>query len=230
MDLRRDYQAALALRLEGKTYGEIRRSFKIPKSTLSTWFSKLKISNRAKKILESKKREGYLKLLEFNKTRTVNIKKENEKICSVFKSKIEKLSDRELLLIGAVLYWGEGQKNFTFKKYGYPIVSFSNSDPKMIQVFIKFLESILGFPKDRMRAQVMIYSGINSLAAIDYWHNVTRIPKENISYFVALSRASKGIRPKNLLPYGTLQIRINRRQEFFKIRGLMDGIIKAAGF
>jgi len=230
MELRRDYQAALALRLEGKTYGEIRKNFKIPKSTLSTWFSNLKISNKAKKILESKKKDGYLKLLEFNKTRTINIKKENEQIRSTFESKIEKLSKRELLLIGAVLYWGEGQKNFTFKKYGYPTVSFSNSDPKMIQVFIKFLESILKFSKDKMKAQVMIYPGMDPQAAIDYWYNITKIPKENMRYFVAISRASKGIRPKNLLPYGTFQLRVNRRREFFRIKGLIDGVIGAAGF
>ena len=171
-----------------------------------------------------------MKLLEFNKMRTINIKKENEQIRSMFESKIEKLSKRELLLIGAVLYWGEGQKNFTFKKYGYPTVSFSNSDPKMIQVFIKFLESILKFSKDKMKAQIMIYPGIDPKAAIDYWYNITKIPKENIRYFVAISRASKGIRPKNLLPYGTFQLRVNRRQEFFSIKGLIDGVIGAAGF
>ena len=65
MESRRDYQAALALRLEGKTYGEIRRNFEIPKSTLSTWFSNLRVSNRAKKILESKKKNQYYKHFQF---------------------------------------------------------------------------------------------------------------------------------------------------------------------
>ena len=75
MDTRKDYPAALALRLDGKTYGEIRGIFKIPKSTLSGWFSNLKLSGRAKKTLESKKKNGYYKLLEFNKLRTINIHK-----------------------------------------------------------------------------------------------------------------------------------------------------------
>ena len=80
MDTRKDYSAALALRLEGKTYGEIRRNFKIPKSTLSNWFSTLELDKRVKKILESKRKNGYLKLIEFNKNRTLNIKKENKNI------------------------------------------------------------------------------------------------------------------------------------------------------
>lgn len=56
MDIRKDYSAVLALCLEDKTYGEIRKNFEIPKSTLSTWFSNLKISNKAKKVLESKRK------------------------------------------------------------------------------------------------------------------------------------------------------------------------------
>lgn len=63
MGYRKDYSAALALRLEGKTYGEIRKNFRIPKSTLSGWFSTLKINNKARKILESKKRVDIINLL-----------------------------------------------------------------------------------------------------------------------------------------------------------------------
>ncbi len=73
----------------------------------------------------------------------------------------------------------------------------------------------------------MIYPNINPQEAIDYWQDITKIPKENFRYNIAVSRASQGKRPKHLLPYGTLQIRINGRREFFKIKGLIDGIIKA---
>ncbi|MDP3800457.1 MAG: hypothetical protein Q8Q90_03490 [bacterium] len=227
MNLRKDYQEALKMRLEGKTYGEIRNIFKIPKSTLSTWFSKLELNKNSQKILQLKRKNGYLKLVEFNKIRTENIKKENEKIRLVHESHVSKLSDRELMLIGAALYWGEGYKNFNQKKHVYPYVCFGNSDPEMVVVFISFMERILGITKSRMRAQAGIYPNINPQAAIGYWQSITKIPKEHFRYQVALSRASQGKRPKHLLPYGTLQIRVVSRQEFFKIRGLIDGIIKS---
>ena len=228
MESRRDYQAALALRLEGKTYGEIRGIFKIPKSTLSGWFSDLKMGSKAKKILESKKKNGYYKLIEFNKIRTINIRKENEDIRKDYESKVNKLNNRELMILGAALYWGEGYKNFNLKNGTYPYICFSNSEPEMIITFIQFLERILGITKNRIKAPVMIYPGIIPEEAMDYWQSLTKIPKENFRYQVALSRASQRKRPKNLLPYGTLQLRVSQRQEFFKIRGLMDGIIKAA--
>lgn len=227
MNPRKDYQAALALRLEGKTYGEIRGIFKIPKSTLSGWFSNLKVSGRAKKILESKKKNGYYKLIEFNKTRTLDILKENENIRKQYESRVDKLSDRELMILGAALYWGEGYKNFNQKKSVYPYICMGNSDPEMIITFIHFLEKILGITKDRIRAPIFIYPGIVPEEAINYWQKLTKIPREHFRCQMALSRASQGKRPKNLLPYGTLQLRVIKRQEFFKIRGLIDGIIKS---
>ena len=227
MNSRKDYQAALALRLEGKTYGEIRTLFKIPKSTLSTWFSDLKISNEARAILETKKRNGYYKLVEFNKIRTLNIHKENEGIRKKYESRINKLNNKELMILGAALYWGEGYKNFRLKRGTYPYICFGNSDPEMITTFLAFLERILGISKDRVKSQVMIYPNIVPSRAIKYWQNLTQIPEQNFRTQMAISRSSQNKRPWNLLPYGTLQLRVNKRQDFFKIRGLMDGIIKA---
>ena len=226
MNPRKDYQTALALRLEGKTYGEIRTIFGIPKSTLSVWFSKLKVSKKAQRILESKRKNGYFKLVEFNKIRTINIKEENERIRKDYESKINNLSNKELMILGAALYWGEGYKNFNIKRGAYPYVCFGNSDPLMIKVFIIFLERILKIDKSKIKCQIMIYPSINPSEALKYWQNITKIPIENFRTQMTVSRASQGKRPWNLLPYGTLQLRVNKRQNFFKIKGLIDGIIK----
>lgn len=72
----------------------------------------------------------------------------------------------------------------------------------------------------------MIYPKINAESAIDYWQTISKIPRENFRCQVALSRASQQKRSKHLLLYGTLQLRVNSRQEFFKIKGLIDGIIQ----
>lgn len=222
-----NYQAALALRVQGKSYGEIREIFNVPKSTLSNWFSGLDLSKEAKKILKTKTKNGYLKLVEFNKTRTIEIKKENEDIRKNYESRINKLNNRELMILGAALYWGEGYKNFNLKSGAYPYICFSNSDPLMHKVFVPFLERILKITKNRIKGQVMIYPNINPQKAVQYWQGITQIPVENFRTQLTVSRASQGKRPWNLLPYGTLQLRVSQRQEFFKIRGLMDGIIKS---
>lgn len=226
MNPRKDYKAAFDLRMSGRTYGEIRNIFGIPKSTLSTWFSKLKLDSKVKKVLESKRKSGYLKLVEFNKVRTLNIGIENENARKDYELKIGKLNKRELMILGAALYWGEGYKNFDHTKKRYPYISFSNSDPLMVKVFIKFLEDVLGIPREKLNASAMIYPNMDSTVCIKYWQEITAIPKEKFKVYKALSRASSMKRPSNLLPYGTLQIRINNRLNFFKVMGLIDGVTK----
>ena len=67
-------------------------------------------------------------LFEANKNRKVRIDGENEKAYVEGQNYIQSISNNDLLLIGAVLYWGEGTKT----EKGVLSLSFSNSDPLMI--------------------------------------------------------------------------------------------------
>lgn len=223
---RKNYKTALEYRLIGKTYGEIKSALGVPKSTLSNWFSTLKLPRSAQIVLKEKSGRGLLALGKFNRTRTELIHAENEKTRNTFEENVGSITKRELMLIGAALCWGEGYKNFNNSRKSYPYLSFSNSDPAMIKTFLKFTENILDIPHDKIVAAAMIYPGLNQTHAINYWHSVTNIPKEKIRYYRALSRASSQKRPKKLLPYGTLQLRVNHRLNFFKVKGLIDGIVR----
>ncbi|MBI3335820.1 MAG: hypothetical protein HY001_05000 [Candidatus Portnoybacteria bacterium] len=228
MKPRTDHQKILKLRLQGKTYGEIRKHFEVPKSTLSSWLKDITLPGNAKHILERKHGNGLKALAKFNTQRTLKIRKENEDIRKEFEKVVQVLSKREIMLIGASLYWAEGYKNFGARKKGYPYVSFSNSDPKMILFFIAFLKNIIGVEKDMIKADIFLHSLVNAEKSLAYWQSITRLPKINFYFHKAISKASGGKRPKNLLPYGTLQLRVNKRREFFQIRGLIDGIILAS--
>lgn len=220
---------AFELRECGNSYGQIMRTLGLTsKGTLSYWFKNLELSETAKKKLENNMRIATERgLLSFNKKRTEMIVKENETIRTSYLSRIKKINERDLTLLGTALYWGEGQKSFNNQGRRYPYLSFANSDPQMILLFLKFVKEILKTPQNKISAIAMIYPNFSSQKSINYWQTLTGIPIERFRAYKAISRASKGIRPKNLLPYGTLQIRVNRRQEFFKIRGLIDGIIKS---
>lgn len=218
---------ALKLRLEGQTYGEIRVVLGIPKSTQSGWFKNLKLSPETRRILKEKQTRGLVALDKFNTQRTSTIQRENESIRITFETRVKTLETKNLMLIGAALYWAEGYKNFNQKGSGYPYISFANSDPKMILIFLTFLEKILNINKNKIKGRILIHPHLSMEVALKFWQNLTKIPKKNLRAYRALSRASNGKRPRNLLPFGTFQIRVNSRREFFKIRGLIDGIIKA---
>ncbi len=90
-----------------------------------------------------------------------------------FKTRAHLSSVQELKAIGAMLYWGEGYKNYTDNS----VVDFANSDPNMILLFLAFLRKVYGIDESHLRVYLYCYSDqeINSL--ITFWSTLTSIPK-----------------------------------------------------
>lgn len=217
------YKKALNLRLKGKSYGEIKKTLGVPKSTLSGWFKDLELPASAQEILKEKDRKGRTHLVEYNKRRTRRIQIKNYKTLESHKKQIQALSKYELKLVGSVLYWAEGHnKDVTGKGHE---VCFTNSDSDMIKLYLRFLREIICVPEDKLRADIHIYPSINKEKALRFWVGATNIPREQFRITQCISRASKRKRPLNSLPYGTLKLSVGKRQNFFRIKGWIKGII-----
>lgn len=218
------YQAVIDLRFKGKSYGEIKNLLGIPKSTLSSWLKELKLPPSIKKILIEKGRVPQERLMNFNRRRTQTIKIENQRVRQVATDEIKPLSKYELLLIGASLYWAEGYNRQD--KVPSPYISFGNSNPNMVALFLRFLREVLRIPEEKLRPTVQIHHNIKIESVIKFWVKITDIPKERFLITHQRSRASKGRRPRNSLPYGTLKLNVSGRQNFFKVKGWIDGLTK----
>lgn len=219
-------QEATRLRLEGKSYGEILKILDIPsKGTLSAWFKKLKLSKKAKLKLEKNYRIAHEQgLFKFNAERTRNILAENKAFFEETANLIPMLSKTELLLIGAALYWGEGTLR---ERPGYsPIVSFTNSDPQMVKIFLRFLREILNVEEERIRAGVQLHQNIKPEVAKKFWSRITKLPQERFYTFDQVSKISKFKRHIHFLPHGTITIRVNSRRLFYRVKGYINGIGK----
>lgn len=218
-------QEAIRLRIQGKSYNEICRALRLPsKGTLSVWFKNLVLSSAAKRRLAQKMRLAHERgLLAHNKRRSALVQKENKVIRGGAIKEIRTLSHRELLLVGAALYWGEGYKNG--KARG---LSLANSDPRLVRMYMRFLREILKVPDERIRMHIHIHPNCSQQRAIQFWSKLTHLSKENFHITRQVSRASRGKRPKRMLPHGTLDIRVHRRQLFFRVLGLIDGLAHSA--
>lgn len=221
-------ERAIKLRIEGRSYSEIKETLKIAsKGTLSYWFKNLELPPEAKKRLENNinlaKKRG---LFAFNEKRTKTVNLENIKIRSSAFKDIPHLSQEMLFLVGIALYWGEGAQSEKSKKSFY--VSFVNSNPYMIALFFRFLREVLKIDDEKIRASIRIHPNIRQEETIKFWHKVTKLPYVRFRITRQISSASKFKRPKRSLPYGTLDIRINSRQLFFKIKGYIDGMSSQA--
>jgi hypothetical protein len=91
-------------------------------------------------------------------------------------AQIGRLSDRELVIAGAVAYWCEGSKNKSYRQHDNR-VAFVNSDPKLILLFLRFL-AVVGVTQERIRCGVSIHETADAAEAQRFWQAVTGLPME----------------------------------------------------
>ncbi len=215
---------AIALRKEGKSYGEILKILDIKsKGTLSLWFKNITLSAKSKALLKKNSDLAHVRGLEkSNIERAKRIQEENHKSYIDGHGMIDNIPDNILTIIGASLYWGEGTKS---EKRLQKTLSFSNSDPEMVVVYMKFIRKILKVPEEKIRAGIHVYASTSIDGARAFWSKITGLPTNRFYIVTQISRASQGKRPINLLPHGTIAIKVNNRLLFFRVKGMIRGII-----
>ncbi len=173
---------AIKYRKAGLSYSEILTRVPVAKSTLSLWLKEVGLSRSQKQRLTEKKRLAQLKGALARKTERIRFQKEIYNVCM---AQVGKISKRELWLIGTALYWAEGSKEKEYKP-GSP-AQFSNSDPVMIQLFIKWLEFCCDVSTDSLSFEVYIHKMYerNITRVKTFWSRSTNIPVErfNKCYF-----------------------------------------------
>lgn len=201
----------------------------IPKSTLSGWFSNLVLSEEARqRILERGKKKAIDALLKRNTNQTAKALKRALQIRNQAAREVQSLSQNELLILGAGLYWAEGYKRPVVRngrERTFHVVSITNSDPLLIKAFIKFLREYCNVPPDRIKANIRIYKHLNERELKKFWRKITGIPEHNFhKTYYGVSRSSSGVRPYNRLPYGVIQIVVSDTKLFHRIIGYIEGV------
>jgi len=219
----RDKERAIQLRLAGKSYNEIKNTLKLPsKGTLSFWFKDLNLTPQAKKLLASNiQRATERGLIDFNKQRSARIIQENNHARKFGLRQIKRLTNRELMLIGAALYWGEGTK---YHKERTAALVFTNSDPIMVRLYLRFIRKIFNIPEERIRAGIQIHDNVDEMSARQYWAQVMRVPIDRFYVTHQASRASLRKRDSRTLPHGTVSVRVHYRKIFYTVMGMIDGL------
>ena len=162
------------LRKQGKTYGEIQKILKckIPKSTLSFWCKNIELSNQQKlKIEVFVKRnieKGRQKALRTNKLKREKYFHSIEERVGHLKNIIQNKDVAKIAL--AMLYLGEGSK--TLKSS----LTFGNSDPQIIRLFIDLLRSCYQIDERKFRCTLQARADQNIKELEEFWSTKTKIP------------------------------------------------------
>jgi len=206
-------QLARQLRHAGYSYSEINKEVKVSKSTLSLWLRDIRLSDEQIKKLEGRQISRHKA---WEKKKKERIQK-TKKILSSSMREADDLIDNPLFLSGLMLYWAEGTK------YSEAI-NFSNSDPIMIQLIMKWFREICNVPESKFRINLHIHELHIRKDVEKYWSQLTGIPLSQFhkSYIKPTSLKHR----KNILYEGTCLIRISDVNLFRRIMGWRMGVLE----
>lgn len=219
---------AISLRKEGKTYNEILTVVTVAKSTLSLWLRSVGLAEPQQQRITALKKAAQWNAA--HAKRAIRVKRQSL-IISNAEKEIVAVSDRELWLIGIALYWAEGSKEKSYSPGTQ--LSFSNSDPRMIRLFILWLERCASVSRSDITCSIYIHEShrTNTERAVEYWSMHTQFPKENFTQ-IYFKKNKINTKRRNIgdLYYGLLRVTIAKSSTLNrKIAGWTNGIVTHCG-
>lgn len=161
---------AIKLRKQGLSYSEIKEKIPVSQATLSLWLKSVILSEVHTKRLEDRIKKGQIKGAKMRRQKRIS---DTQEIYRAAKQDIGRISRRELWLMGTALYWAEGTKAKSYRPSCGLI--FSNSDPEMIRVFLKWLTDVCEVPLQKIKFEIYIHKNHESRinAVKKYWAEAT---------------------------------------------------------
>ena len=210
---------AIELRKNGYSIGYIAKTLNISKSSASIWVRDIILTEIQAENLE-KNSHTNTAIEKRRNSRLMNEQRKRDIIQKQAEIQIKNVDKDQLWLIGVMLYWAEGGKT-------QRSVRFSNGDPEMIRIMMRFFREICNIPESKFRGYIHIHPHLDHIKAEEYWCNITQIPRSQFfkTYRIP-NRSSKN--KKDSLPLGVLDVYVLDTKLFLQISGWAKGIFKIA--
>lgn len=216
---------ARELREKGESIKSIAKELQVARSSVSVWVRDIILTRGQIERLLQREVVG----AEIGRLRSAEVRKEKRKNYIAQQMKegekvIDSLTQRDLLIAGIALYWGEGSKR-------NGSIQFCNSDLKMIQFFILWLEKCFSIRRDELTCWV----GINEIheerieAVREYWSLNTGILLSQFKGTSFKRVTNKKIYENFEEHFGTLFIRVDKPYRlYYKLLGMIEALGKSA--
>ncbi|HEX4432572.1 MAG TPA: hypothetical protein VHZ96_25090 [Frankiaceae bacterium] len=161
-------EKARSLRNLGLDYDEIAARLGVSKSSVSLWVRDLP-TPQGLSLREVRERAAEGSRQYWAKERKVRAaRRANERAAAA--ADIGELSDREIVIAGAIAYWCEGAKTKPYAR-GDRVI-FTNSDPRLILFFLRFLDAV-GISRSDLRFCLQIHETADVAGAQRFWIEAT---------------------------------------------------------
>jgi hypothetical protein len=208
---------ARALRQDGRSVPEIAAELGLSKSTV--WLITRDIPWAAEPRSSGSRSEV---ALAYWRKKNVQTAAERDRVTSGILESFGELTDRELLIAGAVAYWAEGTKSKPWRIRER--LNFINSDPDMILLFLVWMAELRVDPS-RLRYRVNIHESADVPAAEAYWADVAGVPVEQLDRATLKRHNPKTVRKNTGEAYrGCLVITVTKSAPEYR---MMDGLWSA---
>lgn len=205
---------AINLRNKGLSYNKILAEIKVSKSTLSYWLRDVEL-NKTANINLLRGRELSRKVAAKSKIEKRQL--DTERTIASGIEEFNKLSRNLLFLSGLNLYWAEGDKHKQEK------VKFTNSDPKMIALMMRWFREVCEVPEEKFRIALHVHNLHVVRNIRQYWCKVTGISLRQF-HKVYVKRSTLHFK-RNALYNGTCAIVVHDKKLFRRICGWKVGLV-----
>lgn len=206
----REREKAEELRRLGYSYNEILKEVKVAKSSLSLWLKDLPLTESEKHHLKDRKdsniSRGRIRAASANRMRRVV---RDGFLLRDAKREFEKNIKSPLFQVGIALYWAEGGKRSNS-------FAFMNSDPAMIKLMIRWVESYLGAAKKEVGLRLYAHKPYMHENYEDFWSKETGIPLEQFKKTVY--KASESLVKKRPGYMGCMRIELGKVSYFRRLQ------------
>lgn len=210
---------ARELRGQGYSLNAIAQQLGVGKASVSVWVRDIPLTLIQRAELTS--RPFTTQAIEKRRaSRLSNEAAKREAVIIRAQKEIPAISGTELWLMGVMLYWAEGGKT-------QRLVRFSNGDPEMIKIMMRFFRIVCKVPESKFRGYIHIHPHLDYRQAEHYWSEMSGIPLDHFfKTYRKINISSQN--KKNSLPKGVMDIYVLDSNLFLRIVGWAKGIFETS--
>jgi transcriptional regulator with XRE-family HTH domain len=226
-------ERARELRRHHRSVPEIAVELGIAKSTVSRWVRDIPLDVEARKVAfadELASNAARVREASLDRWSTYRAQRDAARRGAVAaaSASIGSLSKEDIIRIGALMYWCEGTKAKPWSPQRR--VTFTNSDPGLILVFLTFLR-VVGVEQSRIGFRVSIHESADAEAAAVWWATRVGVDVHSFQSTTRKRHNPKTVRHNTGADYhGCLIVTVRRGRELYDmIEGWVAGVVRAVG-
>src|SRR3954454_17404993 len=216
---------ATGLRGDGWSVNDIALELGVARSTAWRWVGHLPLDPDSDRARRKREHAKIMTNARWENSRT-QLAERRAAATAAASDEVDRLTDRELLLVGAAVYWCEGAKAKPWNPEERLI--FSNGDAGLIRLFLRFL-ALAGVTKDRVAVRLYIHETADIEAAERWWGEQTGLGREQFLRTSLKRHSSSTARGNTGAGYhGCLAVSVRRGRElYWRIQGMVDAMCRS---